>query len=322
MGGIGSNSNSSRICYKWATTSSETIPTFTNTSAIVLQIYRGIGDWDRNTAAHGSGGTINHPAVAINPGESWVARFAGSRNATNMTTNTPAGHTFRTGISTDVAGFDSNGPVGSTPAPSVSQSTNGSSGWSARAVELVPPSPTKAETFQDGFDSGSVPDPARWNQTIVSGGTITVSGGMLVLTAGTGQVEAISVDRYDLHESSVTFQVMSPLDPGQTGAKYVIVKGLWVANYVRWSLLPTGMRPSGSGSAIGTLVTGHLPGHWYRIRAIHRTAYFDYSTDGVNWINNTSTNFASNSRVLNIAATMSGGNAGVDTFMLDNLNMT
>jgi hypothetical protein len=318
---VGSNFSGSRMCYRWALTGTEACGTFNNSSALVVLIYRGVGDWFRYNHATGTGGTIVHPIIGADVGESWIVRFAGQRNATNLTSNPPAGSVLRGGIADQAAGFDTNGPVAVHPVPPVNQSTNGSQGWSARVVEIMPPAATKAEAVQDDFDTGSDPDPALWSVAPGDGG-VALSGGMLVLTAGTGLVQVTSQQRVDLHESSITFQVMSPIQAGQTGLKYIVAKGRNASNYVRWSLLPTGMRPSGSGSAIGTLLTGHLPGHWYRIRANHKVAYFDYSTDGVNWTNNASTNFYSNSRVLNIGFVMSGGTAGVDTFMIDNLNMT
>lgn len=134
--GNGANTCSASVGFKWAQSSSETTGTFTAATGVVVHVYRGVTSVPVFVRSKGTGTTITHPALTLSnaTGSSWVVRFCGHRTATNLTTNTPAGFTARTGVATEARGMDTNGGV--TTANSVTQSVNASSGWEAWAIEL------------------------------------------------------------------------------------------------------------------------------------------------------------------------------------------
>lgn len=150
----GANTNSARLAYKIAASGSESTGTWTNATGIVVHVYRGAGIGNLAVGG-GSATTVTYPALTLNEndGSSWVARFAGHRTATNMTTNTPSGYTQRTGVATEVQGSDTNGGVSTNPT-SGTQSVNQNSGYRAYTLEIGVP---VAFPFIETFESGSLP---------------------------------------------------------------------------------------------------------------------------------------------------------------------
>lgn len=133
------NSNSMRVGYKFATSTSETSGTWTNATLLEVVIYRNVASIGASTCTSTATGTsANVPALTLTKtdGTSWVA----GNISTNQTTSisTPTGTSLRatkTGTSDMAISVDSNGGVTSWAAHSA---TLGSSGVHTQAaVELL-----------------------------------------------------------------------------------------------------------------------------------------------------------------------------------------
>lgn len=146
-GGTGTgNTQSARLSYKVAASGSETVGAAANATGVVCHVYRGATDFTTGSSlavpifGTGSSATITYPANnrIVTDGTSWMARFAGHRTATNLTTNAPSTipNTFRTGVATEAVGFDSNGGMASDPTAGT-QSVSATSGWEACTVEII-----------------------------------------------------------------------------------------------------------------------------------------------------------------------------------------
>jgi hypothetical protein len=142
LSSAGANNNAFLLAYKVATSSAETIGTFTGATNTVIQCYRGgsattpIGNV--SPVAAGSSGQSSIPASSWSlqsPGTSWVAYFGGSRSASSDmdTVANRIGHTNATSGS-DVGGNDTYGPV--TTLSNLSAGSSGGTFWYAIAVEL------------------------------------------------------------------------------------------------------------------------------------------------------------------------------------------
>lgn len=147
----GANTCSISIAYKIAASGSETTGTWTNATGISVGVYRNAAaeTWTTPTAmtTSGTGGTLNYvPAnfygayhtIAQDNTEVWCVRFAGQRDATNLTTNTPTGWTARGGTTTETRIMDTNGRIAGfdTDVGVNTQSTNGTTGYFIASVRI------------------------------------------------------------------------------------------------------------------------------------------------------------------------------------------
>jgi len=160
----GANSNSARLAYKIATTTSETATGFTSATSLILHVYRNVDQSSPiggNNFDTGSSTTISYPALtmSVSNGTSLVAGFSGHRSTNTAIETAPSGMVNRTSVSdaTDqAAGFDTNLGVTSWSAQTASVGGS-SSGWFARTVEIkqktaaivFPSSPTLWQTFKN-----------------------------------------------------------------------------------------------------------------------------------------------------------------------------
>jgi hypothetical protein len=138
----GGNTNAFLLAYKVATSSSETIGTFTNATDTVVHCYRGVNAspiGNVSPAASGSSGSVSIPSAGWSlqdtSGKSWVAYFGGARSITS-TLNTNAnrvGHNNATSGSA-AGGNDTFGPV--TAPTTYSPGGSGGTFWYGVAVEI------------------------------------------------------------------------------------------------------------------------------------------------------------------------------------------
>jgi len=137
------STNSARLAYKIAASTSEATGTWTNATSTIVAVYRGthpttpIGGFASST---GSSTSISYPALtmAVTDNTSWVAGFAGHRSANVAIETAPSGLTNVTSVSdtTDEAALhDSNGPRTSWSATSAAVGGT-SSGWASITFEL------------------------------------------------------------------------------------------------------------------------------------------------------------------------------------------
>lgn len=145
IGATGGNTNSSRIAWRRATTSSETSDAWTNATQVIYLCYRGCLASGNPIGGFTGGGaqstTVSYPAVTMTDagGSSWVVGVAGHRSTNTSLENAPTGMTQRltqVDATDEVAAFDTNGGVTSWSAQSVSVGGS-SSGWRSWTIELL-----------------------------------------------------------------------------------------------------------------------------------------------------------------------------------------
>ena len=141
----GANSNSARMAWRVATSSAETIGTWTNATTVIAVVYRGV---NTETPIGGSAitgaqsTTVTYPGItmSVTDGSSWVVGAAGHRSTNTSLETPPSGlGSLRNNTvdATDEASFfDSNGGLTSWSNTNVSVGGT-SSGWRAITAELI-----------------------------------------------------------------------------------------------------------------------------------------------------------------------------------------
>lgn len=139
----GANTCSYRIARRIATSSGETVGTWTNATSVIVHVYRGV---DQTTpigvdgTSTGASTTVTYPALTlgVTDGSSWVAGFAGHRSVNTTLETPPTGMVLRehTVDATDeAAGHDTAGGVASWSSTNVSVGGT-SSGWCSAVIEI------------------------------------------------------------------------------------------------------------------------------------------------------------------------------------------
>lgn len=136
----GANSNSLRIGYKFATSTSETSGTWTSATSVIAVVYRG-ASIGASAVGGTSSTTVNYPTVSLlrTNNTSWVVGGAGHRSVDTNVQNPPTGMSNVNSVldATDELGVhDTNGTVSSWSSTNVS--VGGTTlGWRSAVVELV-----------------------------------------------------------------------------------------------------------------------------------------------------------------------------------------
>lgn len=142
----GANTSSTLLAYRFATTTSQASGTFTNASEVTITAYRGV---DQNnpigTATNRTTGTatsVTYPAATLQAtdGSSWILRF-GFHKSINTTIETPpTGYTLRANLAGasagEVAAFDSNGTVSTSPGTAAVAVGGTAAGWMTHTLEI------------------------------------------------------------------------------------------------------------------------------------------------------------------------------------------
>lgn len=322
----GANTNSARLAYKFALSNAETTGTWTNATGIVIQVYRGTGGVGANAVGGASSGTITYPALTLQNADntSWVARFAGHRTATNMTTNTPAGYTQRTGVATEVQGSDTNGAVATNPTTGT-QVVNATSGYRAYTIEIKGPAP-KIENFYDDFNDNAL-SVTNWNPWV--GGTINEIGQTLQIQSSTTATYKgmDSVSKWSLTGSYVEVEVPHVLTGLSSATTYMRVQaddnnGITISTdgtsiYARKQV-------AGSYTTLASTNYSATTHRWWRFREASGTIYYELSPDGFTWLSFTTlaTPFTLDSLTAQLAVGTDVANASTDTAVFDNFNVS
>lgn len=136
----GANTNSLRVGYKFATSTSETSGTWTSATSVVAIVYRGA-----SIGASAVGGTtsttVTYPALTLRRtnNTSWVVGGAGHRSVDTNVQNAPSGMTNVNSVldaTDELAVHDTNTTVSSWSSTNVSVGGT-SSGWRSAVIELV-----------------------------------------------------------------------------------------------------------------------------------------------------------------------------------------
>lgn len=137
----GANTNSAVLAWKWATSSADTIGTWTNATTTICEVWSdampGVSDQTGNT-----GLVITYPALPLMArvdGTSYVVGFAGHRSVNTTLESPPTSMAFRHGnvdATDEAAAHDTGVQVNAWPSTNVTVSGT-TSGWRSATVEIV-----------------------------------------------------------------------------------------------------------------------------------------------------------------------------------------
>lgn len=285
------NSNSQRVMYKWATGTETTTGTSTNSSALSVAIYRGVGAIGASSSAT-KAANLNADVLALtlqdNSGTSWRVSCLGSRQVANQ--GTPAAgpttnRRYQAGTLAMSSIWDTN--TGVTTATATTSSNNTSVVSSSVSVELRANQPITNIT--DNFSTGTTVDSAKWDNW--GGANVTVSGGTARIDRGTVNPSYFGFETkagigYSLIGSRAYVQLVAQGSPDANYTVYPIELTMNDTNQVYWfirnSVAGCYKVVNGTYTQVGTTVA-HTDGNWYSIREASGTTYWEYSTDGSNW---------------------------------------
>lgn len=314
----GGNTNSARLAYRNADSASETSGTWTNATGLVVHVYRGA-----NVGASAVGGassnSISYPALTLQKTDntSWVARFAGHRTATDLTTNIPGGYTARTGIATENRGIDTDGSVSSNPT-AATQAVNATSGYRAYTLEIR--AREKTSIWTEDF---TTQDAVNWSYTAGS-----ATGGQYEVAPNSSYNGTNTFRIYDFVGSSIAIEFVQPpnVGNGTTSAWFGLfgnpdntdkVDMYWENDNLRF-------RETVNGVANTTSITYNGTDHrWWRIRESSGAIYWETSPNGSTWTVQrikTAVNSLSSVR-LTIYAGFYGTEPSPGTAIFDNFNL-
>lgn len=213
----GTASNSSRLAYKLAASSSEVTGTWANATSTIVVIYRGVDQSNPIGGASITGGTsttINFPSLTmqVTDGSSWVAGFVGHRSTDTAINTAPAGMMYRYSVTdgTDQAAFhDSNGGVTSWSSSNASIGGT-SSGYSSVTVEIRAAAPATLSSPEVSDVSSTSGDPKV--TTNKAGGTLYA---VVVADGDTPSVAQIKAGQDSTGASAIAARSQSVTTAGQ-----------------------------------------------------------------------------------------------------------
>ncbi len=153
----GGNTNSFRVGRKFASSSSDTVGTWTNATSVILIVLRGVNTINPTGGVNTSNGssttiTYNSVTLADSSGSSWVFAFGGHRSTNVAIETVPTGMTLATSVSDatdEAAAFYLESATSFT---SRTASVGGtSSGWISSSVEVRAQPPTDVITAVTGL---------------------------------------------------------------------------------------------------------------------------------------------------------------------------
>lgn len=311
------NSNSYRIGYKVATSTTDASGTWTNASLLICTVYRGvsgIGAVIGATKAAATTATIGALTIMNPNSNSWVCAFAG--HAATSTQGTPlAGATTVRGTITsgtyNAGLFDTNAGVNSFSATTSSNTTSVVS--SGGAFELI--AAASISTFSDQFNQTTL-NTTNWLQFLAGSATMTygTTGAQVNYPASSTAStdgDLTSNLMYSLIGAAAYVKVLS-IPSIITNADAVMWLRFDANNFLRWVVEAGTLYAQYSVAGVTTTpfsvtysATTHL---WWRIRESGGNTLWDTSADNVTWTNQGSV--ANTTHGLQLGA-MYAGMAGV-----------
>jgi hypothetical protein len=321
----GANTNSARLAYKIAASGSETTGTWTNATGIVVQVYRGASGVGASAVNGAASSTITYPALTLlyPNGSSWVARFAGHRTATNMTTNTPAGYTQRTGVATEVQGSDTNAATASNPT-SGTQSVDASSGYRAYTLEIR--LNAKMETFSDDFNDNSL-NAAKWTQW--TNGDVSETSQTLQIASNTsasvykGMQSVIYSTLVSSYAHVEVPHAVTGLTSTNTLFQLAVDTQHTLTLYSNGTSLAAEYQINGTYTTPATTPYDPVAHRWWRIRESGGTIYYEYSSNANGWsvLASVAAPFAVTNMMVLMFVGSESVNTSTDTAVYDNFNV-
>lgn len=307
------NSNSFRVGYKFATSTTDASGTWTNASGLICTVYRGvtaIGASNGTTKAAATTATIAALTLINANSASWVVAFA--QHAATSTQGTPlAGAT--TSRATQTAGtfnaglFDTNAGVNSFSATTSSNTTSVVS--SGGAFELI--AADAASTLSDQFNQTSL-NTTNWLQFTAGSATFTygTTGAQVNYPASSTAAtdgDLTSNKLYSLLGSNIGMQVLSIPATG-TSADAVLWFRVDASNWVRWVVeggtLFAQYQVAGSTTTPFSVAYNATTHAWWRISETGGNTLWQTSTDGNTWT--TRATVANTTHTLRIGAMLAG----------------
>lgn len=179
------------------------------------------------------------------------------------------------------------------------------------------------DTFEDDFNDGVLnTDFGEW-----SPGDLVETGGTLRITSTTGAsykgMETLS--KYNLVGSSLIIELVHALtgltDDG-TFIQLILDASNTLTFFIYNDTLTAEKQVATSFTTLATVAYNGTTHRWLRIRESSGTIYYDYSSDGINWTNFTSTTaFTVSALSLSLFIGTDASNGGTDTAQFDNLNL-
>lgn len=250
----GTATNSCRIAYKIAESSSEIADSWGTASSLICVVYRADGTIGVGASARSSSAstTISYPALTLNntDGTSWVVGFGGHRSIDTAVETPPTGMVNLVSVldgTDEAAGHDTNGPVSSWSLQTVSVGGT-SSGWNGATVEITevaPPTPpagdnpatimasaAEVDLFFDAAQSDLFQDTAATTAATADGDPVNfiaaLWGNDFVAGASSGRNAVLRLPSGDdpyLEAVPGASQLRASL--ARSGDLYVICRGRW-----------------------------------------------------------------------------------------------
>lgn len=284
------NSNSYRVGYKVATSTTDASGTWTNASLLLCMVYRGASGIGASSAAtHAAATTTAIPTITVanQNSKSWVVAFAG--HAATSTQGTPlAGAT--TSRVAQTAGtynggmFDTNAGVNSFSATTSANTTSVVN--CGGTFELIAADPISG--FSDTM-SGSTQNTTLWGGNF---GTLSWSPSGFTITnpiSYTGYGGETSKLYYDLTGSSFTANMPTGGNQSLTSCETVpFALQMNATNYVEFYInagfLFAQKNVNGSSSGVGSSIAYNpTTMSWFKLSESGGTLTWAYGNDGVTW---------------------------------------
>lgn len=284
------NTNSYRVGYKIATSTTDASGTWTNASLLLCTVYHGVSGIGVSSAAtHAAATTSAIPTLTLSNAnaKSWVVAFAG--HAATSTQGTPlAGATTsrvtQTSGTYNAGMFDTNAGVSSFSATTSSNTTSVVN--SGGSFELISADPIS--NFTDPM-SGSTQNTTLWTGNF---GTLSWSPSGFTITnpiSYTGYGGEASKLFYDLTGSSFTTNMPTAGNQSLTSCETVpfalmINTTNYVEFYINGGFLFAQQNVNGTSSSQGSAVA-YNPStmSWFKLSESGGTLTWAYGNDGVTW---------------------------------------
>lgn len=186
------------------------------------------------------------------------------------------------------------------------------------------------ETLIDNFDDNSL-DTGLWDNW--GGAKVKEQNGRIETTGGTANGDYFGMDSVNTYNFTNSAVFIEMIDPGLSHANRVttpIEIHRNANNAYYWEFNNGSMQAwkvhTGTYDTIGSALTYNNTTHrWFRLRNAGSTVYYDYSADGVNWVNHTSVSTSGTGAItaMGITTCMLGNEGAVPTNSVayfDNLN--
>lgn len=283
------NTNSYRVGYKIATSTTDASGTWTNASLLLCTVYRGVSGIGTSSAAtHAAATTTAIPTISLanQNSKSWVVAFAG--HAATSTQGTPlAGATTlrvtQTAGTYNAGMFDTNAGTNSFSATTSSNTTSVVN--AGGSFELL--STDAISTFSDPM-TASTQDTTKWQGNF---GTLSWSPSGLTITnpiSYTGYGGEMSTRFFDLTGGSFTANMPTAGNQSLTSCETVpfalmVNSTTYLEFYINAGFLFAQQNVNGTSTANGNIAYVPATMSWFKLSESGGTITWQYGSNGTTW---------------------------------------